>query len=65
MNHSDEWMVQSRIPYLTRVDTTNELNCYTHFRRGSIPSLHNQVLSQAAESRAFLQLVEDIYYRPI
>lgn len=65
MNHSDEWIVQSKIPYLTIVDPKNELFHYTHLRRGSVPSLHNQVLSQATESKALLQLLRYVYYRPI
>lgn len=41
MNRSNEWIVQSTIPYLTRVDSRNKLEYYIHFKRGSFSSLHN------------------------
>lgn len=54
MNRSDEWIVRFVISYLTKLDSRNELKNYIHFRRGSCPSLHSQVLSQATKSRALL-----------
>lgn len=63
MNRSNEWIVQSKIPYSIRIDPCNELKYYTHFKRSSSTSLHSQVLSQVVESKALLQTMGDIYYR--